>query len=223
MRNCAYPALFLCLFMTILDAASGPSESAALAGPAHSLSVSAASLAVKAEYGCGWDYPCAPRPFFRRNYRRGSGQVYIHNNYGTVNVFESGRRHRREPRIDPRPWRPDGDGDGRGSRDGGSRNCGESPCERECGVACWYRRIKEGYCGHGCEVYRDSARYDRNERSMDYPSQDYGRGAPPPPPYDPGYRDDAPPRYQRPAGEDRFPRRRFEGPDYPPNCSGNTC
>ncbi|HEY7646495.1 MAG TPA: hypothetical protein VH858_15755 [Hyphomicrobiales bacterium] len=26
--------------------------------------------------------------------------------------------------------------------------------ERWCGVRCWYRRLREGYCGRGCDYYR---------------------------------------------------------------------
>ncbi|MGB0084379.1 MAG: hypothetical protein WBP94_03245, partial [Rhodomicrobiaceae bacterium] len=31
---------------------------------------------------------------------------------------------------------------------------GEPVWERWCGVRCWYRRLRAGYCGRGCDYYR---------------------------------------------------------------------
>lgn len=31
---------------------------------------------------------------------------------------------------------------------------GNSVYEEPCGIRCWYRRLREGYCGRGCDYYR---------------------------------------------------------------------
>lgn len=31
---------------------------------------------------------------------------------------------------------------------------GEPAWEEHCGIRCWYRRLREGYCGRGCDYYR---------------------------------------------------------------------
>ena len=126
-----------------------------------------------------------------------------------------------------RPWR--GAYDGRRGSD-----CADGSCAREaCGTWCWIRRIRQGYCGHGCEVYRARARYEaerewREERKREWEAAPY-RGAgccrggytlPPPSPryreryydYDRGYRDR---RGERPRSAGPAPRQRFYGPAYP--------
>lgn len=176
---------------------------------------------------CGWDYPCPPpRPVPRRRpaYRR-SDQVYIQNNYGTVNVY--GRRgHASEPAEAPVPCCDDRERrDARTWEEGAreERDCGPNPCER-CGPICWYRRFKRGYCGHGCEVYRERVRFERAKRTVVYPRPVYRRDPPPgcedrarcPEGYEPE-EVVAPPPASREPDPDPYPRRRFEGPQYPPN------
>ncbi|HZV21820.1 MAG TPA: hypothetical protein VE986_09780 [Hyphomicrobiales bacterium] len=224
-------------------------------------------------HGCGWDYPCPPDPYFARRFRNRQAPVSIHNNYGEVNVYVDGRarayaygpdriyldgRARREiSRQDfPEPYAGvsiDDDG-----------HCIGNLCE-QCGPYCWFHRFKEGYCGHGCEVYREKVGFEPSTKIVEYPRPFIYRDAPYltyqpphagfypplkggypnppdagfyPAPRDGGYPPDAGyyapkggeqeaggayrPLYRgergappRPDGE-AVPRRRFEGPEYPP-------
>ena len=47
--------------------------------------------------GCGWDYPCPPDPGFGRPPRYRGGQVTIHNNYGSVNIYPGVSRRPETP------------------------------------------------------------------------------------------------------------------------------
>ena len=111
--------------------------------------------------GCGWDYPCAPDPGYGRPAYR-SGQVNIHNNYGSVNVYTS-RRPGPPVSIDP-GFNPDfspAPCRGEGCRYG----CGGYPCTEKCGTLCWLRRFRQGYCGHGCASYMAQARIEAEEKA----------------------------------------------------------
>jgi hypothetical protein len=192
---------------------------------------------------CGWDYPCPSEPDYgrrpaydgRRIYRQ-PGRVYIHNNYGTVNIEVDGHRRFEPAAAPPRPCC-----EGEASR-GGERwlaPCGPAPCaedrpKEDCGVRCWWHRFRTGYCGHGCWAYREQARIEAEEREYraerraekelawreekrereDYPPY-FDRGYYPPPPPRHLEREDAPPRYERPKIDERTPLGRFEGPRYP--------
>jgi hypothetical protein len=97
--------------------------------------------------------------------------------------------------------------------------CEGSSCER-CGPACWYHRFKQGYCGHGCEVYREMS-YEEARRAFEYPHPFYDRSYAPryaPPPYE-----ESRPRYEHSGNQEQYPRRRFDGPRYLPDCSGGNC
>jgi hypothetical protein len=200
----------------VMDAAATSLSAAPIAKAASSLPSAQPSHLTKAQYGCGWDYPCPPRPSYgRRSYR--TPQVYIENNYGTVNVYQTPRRSYRGPSR--RWWRDRYDEDRRRYN-----RCDGDGCRESCGLVCWYRRIRDGYCGHGCQTYREQERYERY-----YPAdrgEDYSR-----PTYYERYRywrreryderhreryDDAPSvRFERPSSDERIPLRRFNGPTYP--------
>jgi hypothetical protein len=236
------PSLFPAFLLAVCVAGVGHSsaQAAPFADQILSASPYISSVLTKAGYGCGWDYPCSPRPYLRRRSLGRAGEVYIRNNYGTVNVYEGGRRYLHSPEA-PRPWagyeeevappyhRPLDD------------NCGASPCERECGPACWYRRFKHGYCGHGCDVYRERVRFEGAERIVTYPRPVYERPVYEGPVYErpvferPPYERGLPPPYKRygrhevplsregPGPAEVLPRRRFEGPEYPANCANGGC
>jgi hypothetical protein len=40
--------------------------------------------------------------------------------------------------------------------------------ERSCGIRCWYRRIREGYCGRGCDYYLFRLRHFPSGRFGDH-------------------------------------------------------
>ncbi len=148
--------LFLGLLFSAL--AIGMSATASNAGPvstAFSPALFETSAVVKIQYGCGWRYSCSGG--------YGAPQVNI---YGPVNVYTNGG------------WRPyynsgwsSNYGDnwrwrgGYGNGQGGI-GCGGYPCDENCGVMCWYRRIRAGYCGHGCNVYRERVSFYGNGNSF---------------------------------------------------------
>jgi hypothetical protein len=167
--------------------------------------------------GCGWDYPCAPEPGFGRPHYR-SGRVTIHNNYGNVNIYTS--RRSTPPLPEDSGFIPDtcqGDGCRR-------YGCGGYPCTDRCGSACWIRRLRQGYCGHGCQSYVENSRIEAEERAEW--REDNGIRRPPPPrdewmyekrtecapPYCPADDDSPPPAsyYYR-----RTPDRDYDGPRSP--------
>jgi hypothetical protein len=198
-------ALFFSAVAVSLCAALVSSYAAPLGAASFSLSFAETSSVVKVQQGCGWDYPCPPRPWYgSRSYR--TPQVNIENNYGTVNVYQR-RKYNYGSANDSGRW-SDGSYEWRDYP-----KCEGDSCRESCGVMCWLRRIRDGYCGHGCDSYRESEeRYYR----------DYGYPPPPPPPYadsaGPGHAYDYEPRvrYERPGGES-VPLHRFQGPKYPPN------
>jgi hypothetical protein len=233
MKTISIHALLFCIAISFYGLDQGAAAAANIAPP----SLAERSLSkpfLKVGYDCGWDYDCPPRPVYRRYVRRyprpAHGEVTIHNNYGTVNVYADGHR-----RYDRRPARAVGcpyTGCGRerveivrpayGCCAPEERrepeppvyNCGGRPCDSDCGVVCWYRRFKHGYCGHGCQYYRESARDEEEARMVTYTRAPYYEEARP--------RVEervVPPRYELPI---EAPRRPYKGPPYPP-CRGSGC
>lgn len=199
-----FAALVMCAAPASLVAA--PVSKAASSLPSTEL-----STLTKIQSGCGWDYACPPRPWYGRRSHHTS-QVYIENNYGTVNVYQAGRAHRR-PHQSSWRWRESGDWRAYDDwRD--DRRCDGDVCGEACGLVCWYRRIRDGYCGHGCDAYREQAQYERDYpdcRDEDCPRPASYRAAPRLERYD----DSPPVRYERPSNDERIPLRRFNGPKYP--------
>jgi hypothetical protein len=221
----------------VAGAAMTSLHAAPMSKAASSLPSTEPSRLTKVDYRCGWDYACPPRPSYgQRSYR--TPQVYIENNYGTVNVYRTPRRNYRRHAHSSWRWRERDDDDGRAYDDWrGYKRCGGDSCGESCGIVCWYRRIRDGYCGHGCETYREQARYERDYpdcrdddcpryRDADYRryrDADYRRYR------DDDYRrpsrywtsrreryDDAPPvRFERPRSDERIPLRLYSGPKYP--------
>lgn len=217
-------SIFCALILSILlSAHSGGLQAAPIsfkdAALLHPANVSAIQ---KIGYGCGWDYPCAPRPYFGRRHHHQPENVYIRNNYGTVNVYVN--RWGRE-RWHHRSWETQrccANGEyTRSEAPVESTRCDRNPCEPECDTWCWFRRFKRGYCGHGCEVYREKVRFEKGERTYEYPRPVYYRDVPPA--YRPYDEEDAPVRYSRPNDGETYERRPFDGPRYPPHCSGEDC
>ena len=171
--------------------------------------------------GCGWDYPCAPEPSFGRpGYR--SGQVTIHN-YGNVNIYTS-----RRPGPPPFPVDP-GFNPGACQDDACRYGCGGYPCTSKCGPLCWMRRLRQGYCGHGCQSYIEHARIEAEERA-EWKEEHEGWERPRPPSDEwmyekrtecaPPY---CPPDYDAPHSPPpetyyyrRAPERYYDAPPFPP-------
>ena len=163
------------LFAAVVIAMSvrvGGSSAAPLSSAAFSLSSYQTPLLTKVQYDCGWSRPC------KNVVTNGPQQVQI---YGPVNVYTE----------KPDPWKvPDGAWPWNGAPEDGFRGwgCGGHPCDERCGAFCWYNRIRHGYCGHGCDAYREHVMFQpingnlrpyiyRNDGDCDYGSRDrYGYG-----------------------------------------------
>jgi hypothetical protein len=139
------------LFLAVLSAvvaiamSARGSHAAPLSGAAFSLSSPRTSALIKVQTACGWTYSCT---------NLGSGgngpqQVQI---YGPVNIYTGAD-------VKPEIWRvPEGAWPWTGSQENQQWRgwgCGGHPCDERCGAFCWFNRIRNGYCGHGCNVYRE--------------------------------------------------------------------
>jgi hypothetical protein len=218
---------------------------------ATAISVPAQPLMKKAGQGCGWDYPCPPVPDYGRRIERREGGIYIHNNYGPVNVYVRGRR---PPEETVRPPQARACEPGAGSVSAGACgerwNCGGYPCDEKCGPLCWMHRFKKGYCGHGCLAYLEQSRIAAEERARRreemreeaarretireekeagdaYLRGCYDRGCPAPR-YERPWREEAHrrherPAYERPRQDSLTPREPFAGPDYRGTCTDGSC
>jgi hypothetical protein len=156
--------LLICLLGVIPGAPGGRAQAAPLSMDAAAISAPAQSLMKKTGQGCGWDYPCPPVPDYGRRFERRAGDIYIHNNYGPVNVYVRGRRPAEETVRPPqtRACEPVVEGDVACDV---PRGCGGYPCDEKCGALCWMRRFKKGYCGHGCLAYLEQSRIAAEERA----------------------------------------------------------
>jgi hypothetical protein len=213
--------------------------------------------------GCGWDYPCPPEPGYGRNLRswprrQPQEQVYIHNNYGTVTIQVDGQQRKGvngdplpAPCCEPPPraadWPPPCPpaGCNVAIQPDYWPSCGTPPCieerpKEDCGVKCWWKRIRSGYCGHGCWAYREQARLEAEEKqeqeelkrekkaereaerearreSWEHgpPYPGYYYRPPEPPSYERSWDRETGPRYETPKIDERTPISRFQGPKYP--------
>ena len=134
-------------------------------GASHAGPVSAAlsqtsftSALVEVQYDCGWRSRCSDRYW--------SPQGPYYNSWG-------------RPPYDSGSWRGGGRGGywqgGGGSWQGGGISCDGRPCDEKCGLQCWYGRIRDGYCGHGCNWYRERVNfYGDGDRFTPYVSSGSG-------------------------------------------------
>jgi hypothetical protein len=234
-------------------AIGGRAQAAPLPADATAISAPKSSVMKKTGEGCGWDYPCPPVPDFGRHIRRRDGGIYIHNNYGPVNVYVRGAPPPDATDRRPAAVRPCDAGVEGGIDCGEATNCGGFPCDENCGPLCWMRRFKKGYCGHGCWAYieqsriaakerairreeqeeaarREERRLEREAREQSLRGCDYNKRCPPVPYKEPrreeARRWDERPRYENPRYEkqdDLTPREPFVGPRYLDTCTDGAC
>ncbi len=138
-------ALLSAAVVIAMSAFLGGSIAAPLSSGALGFPHAQPSALIKVQTACGWTYSCT-------NLGNGSGpqQVQI---YGPVNVYTN--TDVKEPeiwRVPEGAWPWDGRGGDQNFRGWG---CGGYPCDERCGAFCWFRRIRNGYCGHGCDAYRE--------------------------------------------------------------------
>jgi hypothetical protein len=162
-----------------------------------------ATLRLDAGYGhgCGWDYPCAPRPDYHETdcTERWCEEPY---RAPPVRVYDEPEESYGGP-------------------------CGDGPCETGCGTWCWLHRFQNGYCGHGCEFYRERADFVTDYRIVDVPRPVYYHLAYPCPV--PSHCHDVPrpvyyrPPYpcQAPSNCHDVPRPAFYRPPYPCQAPNN--
>lgn len=249
MNRRSFLILFICVLGAISDVVNSRAQAAPLVADATAIAAPKASLIKKTGQGCGWDYPCPPVPDFGRRFHRRDGDIYIHNNYGPVNVYVRGGKPVEAVSRPPegRPCETVVEG---GSACVERRNCGGYPCDENCGALCWMRRFKRGYCGHGCWSYLEQSRVAaeervarreerreeedrREERREEREARDeYLRGCYdrecPRPRYERPWREEAHrwherPRYEKPPPDSLTPREPFAGPSYRGTCADGTC
>ena len=146
--------LFMLLTAAIVIATSAGNGgfAAPLPNAALSHSFSKTSAVTKVQYACGWTYSCTNLG----NGGNGPQNVQI---YGPVNVYTGAD-------VKPEVWRvPEGawpwTGD-QGSQPWRGWGCGGHPCDERCGAFCWFNRVRNGYCGHGCNAYRQHVMFQRH-------------------------------------------------------------
>ncbi len=146
--------LFMLLTAALVIAASAGNGgfAAPLPNAALSHSFSKTSAVTKVQYACGWTYSCTNLG----NGGNGPQNVQI---YGPVNVYTGAD-------VKPEVWRvPEGawpwTGD-QGSQPWRGWGCGGHPCDERCGAFCWFNRVRNGYCGHGCNAYRQHVMFQRH-------------------------------------------------------------
>jgi len=127
-----------------MSARAGGSVAAPFSGAALALSSPKASALTRIDYACGWTYSCTDLG----NGGNGPTQVQI---YGPVNVYTGAD-------FKPEVWRvPEGASPwtGQDSVYWQGPGCSGHPCDERCGAFCWFNRVRNGYCGHGCNAYRE--------------------------------------------------------------------
>ena len=168
------------LFLAVLSAvaviamSARGSHAAPISGAAFSLSSPRTSALIKVQTACGWTYSCTNLG----NGGNGPQQVQI---YGPVNIYTGAD-------VKPEIWRvPEGAWPWSGAQENQQwrgTGCGGHPCDERCGAACWFNRIRNGYCGHGCDVYREHVMFQpiggalRPYVYRSQPGGAYGYGSP---------------------------------------------
>jgi hypothetical protein len=156
----------------------------ALTMTAHASGMTGVPASYVQKVACGWDYACPPEPGYglAPTWRLPpQDRPFIQNNYGNVTIQVDGHRgpaaaaNAQQPCCVEPPraeaWLPRRCGPGASycERDWERTKwlppCGTEPCAEEkpiedCGLKCWWRRVRDGYCGHGCWSYREQARIE---------------------------------------------------------------
>ena len=130
------------LFAAVVIAMSarvGGAVAAQFSGAALALSSPQTSALTRVQYACGWTYSCTDLG------KAGNVQIY-----GPVNVYTDAKPEIWRVPEGAYPWTGD-----QGNQQWRGWGCGGYPCDERCGAFCWFRRVRNGYCGHGCDAYRE--------------------------------------------------------------------
>lgn len=124
--------------------ASGEAFAASLGNAGVSLALPASAV-TKVQTACGWTYSCT-------NLGGGNGPQNIQI-FGPVNVYPGTEAKAEVWKVPDGAWAWTGNQtDQSGWRGWG---CSGHMCDDKCGAFCWFNRIRAGYCGHGCNAYRE--------------------------------------------------------------------
>ena len=173
MKRWLFNALLFAAFVSAASAFSGSSFAAPLAGMAFTLPISNDSAVTKVQTACGWTYACT-------NLGNGANAPQNVQIYGPVTVYAGDE-------AKPDVWKvPEGAWPWNGQQPDQSGwhgwGCGGHPCDEKCGAFCWFQRIRNGYCGHGCDAYREHVMFQPIKGNLrpfvyrDSPDGDYGYG-----------------------------------------------
>lgn len=168
----------LILIAAIAMSATG-SFAAPFSGAGAALSSFNARAMTKVQTACGWTYACT-------DVGSGAGRPQNIQIYGPVNVFPNAGAETKEVEVwkvpeGAWPWTGQGGQAGEGWR---GWSCDGHPCDEKCGAFCWFNRIRSGYCGHGCDAYREHVMFQPvkgNLKPFIYrnpPDGYYGYGSP---------------------------------------------
>ena len=173
MKRWLFSALLFAAFVSAASAFSGGSFAAPLAGMAFPLPFSNDSAVTKVQTACGWTYACT-------NIGNGANAPQNVQIYGPVNIYTN-------PDDKPDVWKvPEGawpwNGDQTDQSGWHGWGCSGHVCDEKCGAFCWFQRIRNGYCGHGCDAYREHVMFQPIRGNLrpfvyrDPPDGDYGYG-----------------------------------------------
>ena len=132
-------AFLFAVVVIAMSARVGGLSAAPFSGAALALSSPQTSVLTKVQYACGWTYSCTDLG------KAGNVQIY-----GPVNVYTDAKPEIWRVPEGAEPWAGN-----QGSEPWRGLGCGGYPCDERCGAFCWYHRVRNGYCGHGCDAYRE--------------------------------------------------------------------
>jgi hypothetical protein len=122
-----------------MSARVGGLSAAPFSNAAFSLSSPKTSALTRVQSACGWTYSCTDLG------KAGNVQIY-----GPVNIYTDAKPEIWRVPEGAEPWTGDqGDQQWRGW------GCSGHACDERCGAFCWFNRVRHGYCGHGCDAYRE--------------------------------------------------------------------
>lgn len=171
MRLFVLAAASLAMAAAALLSAGGAAQAAGFHGQAAGNLAGAGSLVRKTGRGCGWDYPCAPRPSYGRvtvhKYNQRARTQFNIENYGDVHInYYEGHRRGHGPKYSKPYAHKRYSHKHRPHHNYRVSRCETGYCRHRCGPRCWYRKFKGGYCGHGCDYYGEKVEFEPEYREV---------------------------------------------------------
>lgn len=154
-----FAAVVIAMCVRVGDSVAAPFSGAALAQSSHN-----APVLMKVQSACGWTYSCTDLG------KAGNVQIY-----GPVNIYTDAKPEIWRVPEGAEPWTGD-----RGDQQWRGWGCSGHACDERCGAFCWFNRVRNGYCGHGCDAYREHVMFqpytvvERKEQLRPYIYQNDG-------------------------------------------------